>query len=139
MVSNPTEAYAPTVNRRERAILLTAVLIISICALTYELVVATLSSYLLGDSITQFSFTIGFFLSAMGVGSMLSRRIKRHTLERIGDAIDEIPRHGRGEAWAPHDHRDLTRVAREEQSALSRRVGAPDDPDVTATIQRRFA
>jgi spermidine synthase len=80
VVSNPTETYAPIVNRRERAILLTAVLIISICALTYELVVATLSSYLLGDSITQFSFTIGFFLSAMGVGSMLSRRIKRHTL-----------------------------------------------------------
>lgn len=71
---------APQVNRRERSTLLAAVLIISICALTYELVVATLSSYLLGDSITQFSFTIGFFLFAMGVGSLLSRRIKRHTL-----------------------------------------------------------
>lgn len=65
---------------RERATLLIAVLIISVCALTYELIVATLSSYLLGDSITQFSFTIGFFLFAMGLGSLLSRRIKRHTL-----------------------------------------------------------
>lgn len=64
------------ITRRERATLLTAVMIISICALTYELVVGTLSSYLLGDSITQFSFTIGFFLFAMGVGSLLSRRIK---------------------------------------------------------------
>lgn len=82
MASNPTQDYlsTPLVNRRERTILLAAVLIISICALTYELVVATLSSYLLGDSITQFSFTIGFFLFAMGLGSMLSRRIKRHTL-----------------------------------------------------------
>ncbi|MDQ7024302.1 MAG: polyamine aminopropyltransferase [Anaerolineae bacterium] len=82
MASNPTQDYssAPIVTRRERTILLAAVFIISICALTYELIVATLSSYLLGDSITQFSFTIGFFLFAMGVGSLLSRRIKRHTL-----------------------------------------------------------
>lgn len=68
-------AEAP-INRRERATLLVAVMIISICALTYELVVGTLSSYLLGDSVTQFSFTIGFFLFAMGLGSLLSRRIK---------------------------------------------------------------
>jgi spermidine synthase len=74
------DSTAPHINRRERRTLLAAVLIISICALTYELVVATLSSYLLGDSITQFSFTIGFFLFAMGLGSLLSRRIKRHTL-----------------------------------------------------------
>lgn len=82
-VNNPIleqPASAAIVNRRERAILLAAVLIISVCALTYELVVATLSSYLLGDSITQFSFTIGFFLFAMGIGSLLSRRIKRDTL-----------------------------------------------------------
>jgi spermidine synthase len=65
---------------RERSVLLVSVLIISICALTYELIVATLSSYLLGDSITQFSFTIGFFLFAMGVGALLSRRIKGNEL-----------------------------------------------------------
>lgn len=64
------------VSRRERATLLVSVLIISICALVYELIIATLSSYLLGDSITQFSFTIGFFLCAMGIGALASRRIK---------------------------------------------------------------
>ncbi|MEL6408566.1 MAG: polyamine aminopropyltransferase [Chloroflexota bacterium] len=79
MASNH-EPVEITTTRRERATLLVAVLIISVCALTYELVVATLSSYLLGDSVTQFSFTIGFFLFAMGLGSLLSRRIKRHTL-----------------------------------------------------------
>ncbi|MGB7341365.1 MAG: polyamine aminopropyltransferase, partial [Phototrophicaceae bacterium] len=68
------------ITQRERSTLMIAVLVISICALTYELIVATLSSYLLGDSITQFSFTIGFFLFAMGIGSLLSRRIHRHTL-----------------------------------------------------------
>lgn len=64
------------VSPRERATLLVSVLIISICALVYELIIATLSSYLLGDSVTQFSFTIGFFLFAMGIGALLSRQIK---------------------------------------------------------------
>ena len=64
------------VSPRERATLLVSVLIISICALVYELIIATLSSYLLGDSVTQFSFTIGFFLFAMGIGALLSRRIQ---------------------------------------------------------------
>ena len=64
------------VSARERATLLISVLIISICALVYELIIATLSSYLLGDSVTQFSFTIGFFLFAMGIGALLSRRIR---------------------------------------------------------------
>jgi spermidine synthase len=68
------------VTPRERATLLTSVLVISVCALTYELIIATLSSYLLGDSITQFSFTIGFFLFAMGLGSLLSRAIKGNEL-----------------------------------------------------------
>lgn len=84
VASNPVDFGRPAstddssnaVTRRERAVLLVAVLIISICALTYELIVATLSSYLLGDSITQFSLTIGFFLFAMGIGSLLSRRIR---------------------------------------------------------------
>jgi spermidine synthase len=67
--------------RRERATLLVSVLIIAICALTYELIVATLSSYLLGDSVTQFSFTIGLFLFAMGIGALISRRIQGTELQ----------------------------------------------------------
>lgn len=68
------------ITRQERASLLVAVLIISICAIVYELIIATLSSYLLGNSVTQFSFTIGFFLFAMGLGSALSRRIRADEL-----------------------------------------------------------
>ncbi len=63
--------------------MLTSVLVISICALTYELLIATLSSYLLGDSVTQFSFTIGFFLFAMGMGSLISRGIKGNELRHF--------------------------------------------------------
>ncbi|NDJ85898.1 MAG: polyamine aminopropyltransferase [Chloroflexi bacterium] len=70
----------PTVTSRERATLLVSVLIIAICALTYELIIGTLSSYLLGNSVTQFSFTIGLFLFAMGLGALVSRVIQDHEI-----------------------------------------------------------
>jgi len=38
----------------------------------YELLAGTLASYVLGDSITQFSLIIGIYLSALGVGAWLS-------------------------------------------------------------------
>ena len=47
--------------------LLAATFIVSVAGLIYELIAATISSYLLGDSIRQFSFVIGVFLSAMGI------------------------------------------------------------------------
>ena len=49
------------------------VFIIAICGLVYELLAGTLASYVLGDSVTQFSLTIGIYLSALGVGAWLSR------------------------------------------------------------------
>jgi spermidine synthase len=57
-------------------LLLIAVLVIATCGLVYELVAGTLASYLLGDSITQFSTIIGTYLFAMGVGSWSSKYIK---------------------------------------------------------------
>lgn len=68
------------VTARERASLLVSVLIISICAITYELIVGTLSSYLLGNSVTQFSLSIGLFLFAMGIGAVLSRHIQSNEI-----------------------------------------------------------
>ena len=53
------------------------VLVIAVCGLVYELVAGALASYLLGDSVTQFSTIIGTYLFAMGVGSWLSRYIVR--------------------------------------------------------------
>ena len=41
----------------------------------YELLISTTASYLLGDTILQFSVTIGLFLTAMGIGSWCSRVI----------------------------------------------------------------
>jgi spermidine synthase len=54
-------------------LLLVAVLVIATCGLIYELVAGTLASYLLGDSVTQFSTIIGVYLFSMGIGSFLSR------------------------------------------------------------------
>jgi spermidine synthase len=51
------------------------VFIIAICGLVYELLAGTLASYVLGDSVTQFSLVIGIYLSALGVGAWLSRFI----------------------------------------------------------------
>ncbi len=61
------------------------VIIIATCGLIYELLAATVSSYVLGDSVTQFSLIIGVYLSAMGVGSYLSRYIDKNVAEKFID------------------------------------------------------
>jgi spermidine synthase len=61
-------------------VLLASVFVIAICGLIYELLAGALSAYLLGSSVTQFSIVIGIFLSAMGVGSLLSRLFTRELL-----------------------------------------------------------
>ena len=53
------------------------VFVIATCGLVYELLAGTLASYVLGDSVTQFSLVIGVYLSAMGVGAWLSRYVER--------------------------------------------------------------
>src|SRR5256885_1334372 len=59
------------------------VFVIATCGLIYELLAGTLSSYVLGDSVTQFSIIIGIYLFAMGVGSWLSRFIDKHIAEKF--------------------------------------------------------
>ncbi|RYF87168.1 MAG: polyamine aminopropyltransferase [Chitinophagaceae bacterium] len=61
-------------------LLLLAVFVIATCGLIYELVAGTLASYLLGDSVTQFSTIIGVYLFAMGVGSYLSKFFEKGLL-----------------------------------------------------------
>ena len=60
--------------------LLITVFLIATCGLVYELIAGTLASYLLGDSVTQFSLVIGVYLFSMGVGSLLTQRIQRDLL-----------------------------------------------------------
>ena len=63
--------------KRQQITLLFSTFIIAICGLVYELLVGTLSSYLLGDSVYQFSLVIGLFMSSMGIGAWLSRFIQK--------------------------------------------------------------
>src|SRR5688500_10672809 len=57
--------------------LLVSVFVVAACGLVYELAAGALASYLLGDSILQFSTVIGAYLFAMGIGSWLSRFFER--------------------------------------------------------------
>src|SRR2546421_232717 len=60
-----------------------SVLAIAACGLIYELVASALASYLLGDSVLQFSTVIGTYLFAMGLGSWLSRYLTRGLVARF--------------------------------------------------------
>ena len=61
-------------------LLILSVFIVASCGLAYELVAGALASYLLGDSVLQFSSIIGCYLFAMGVGSHFSKYIKDEDL-----------------------------------------------------------
>ncbi|MCX6622444.1 MAG: polyamine aminopropyltransferase, partial [Acidobacteria bacterium] len=64
-------------------LLFVSVFLIAACGLIYELIAGTLASYLLGDSVLQFSTIIGSYLFAMGIGSFLSKYIDRGLVARF--------------------------------------------------------
>jgi len=64
-------------------LLFISVLLVAACGLIYELVAGTLASYLVGDSVFQFSTIIGTYLFAMGIGSALSRYLNRGLVYRF--------------------------------------------------------
>jgi len=61
---------------RLAVVLMLSVFVVATCGLIYELLAGTIASYLLGDSVTQFSTVIGTYLFAMGIGSWLSRYVR---------------------------------------------------------------
>lgn len=65
-----------SVSEPRRLLLLATVLIISVSGLAYQLVSATMATYLMGNSVLQFSFASGWFMASMGLGSYLSRFTK---------------------------------------------------------------
>jgi len=75
MHRSETDAYTPPM-----VVLLGSVFVVAACGLVYELVAGAISSYLLGDAVTQFSLVIGVFLCAMGLGAYLAQFIRRRLL-----------------------------------------------------------
>lgn len=77
MAASPDRAPRGAAVRPAEVALLASVFVVAACGLVYELAAGTLASYLLGDSILQFSTVIGTYLFAMGLGSYLSRFFER--------------------------------------------------------------
>jgi len=75
------ESSAP-INRVtfQRRILLFSIFIAGLCSIIYELLIGTTSTYFLGDSVKHFSITVGIYMAAMGLGSYLSRFVKRNLI-----------------------------------------------------------
>ncbi len=82
MSSPSEEGTAGPVSVAEVA-LLASVFVIAACGLVYELCAGALASYLLGDSVLQFSTIIGAYLFAMGVGSWASRFVERQLVAQF--------------------------------------------------------
>ncbi|MEK8047266.1 polyamine aminopropyltransferase [Ideonella margarita] len=76
--ATPTSRVHPA-----EVVLLVSVFLIAACGLVYELAAGALASYLLGDSVLQFSTIIGAYLFAMGVGSWLSRLVERQLVAQF--------------------------------------------------------
>ncbi|MFE5713953.1 spermidine synthase [Streptomyces sp. NPDC056501] len=90
----PTRVRQPPVRRRERpprpprsprsprsgqAVrfpVLAVVFVCAACGLVYELELVALASYLIGDSVTQASVVLSVMVFAMGVGSLLAKRLR---------------------------------------------------------------
>ncbi|HJW95117.1 MAG TPA: polyamine aminopropyltransferase [Thermoanaerobaculia bacterium] len=81
--SRQQEAGEAAVRAIRTPILFLNVLVIAACGLVYELLAGTVASYVIGDSVTQFSLIIGLYLSALGVGAWLSRFIDRELAARF--------------------------------------------------------
>jgi spermidine synthase len=71
------------INMKRIPLLFLNVIVIATCGLIYELIAGTLASYVLGDSITQFSLIIGIYLFAMGIGSWLSGFIDKNLARKF--------------------------------------------------------
>ena len=68
-------------NRSENLLFFITIFLAGLCSLIYELLISTTSSYFLGDSVMQFSLTIGIYMAAMGIGSYLTKFLKGNLLE----------------------------------------------------------
>lgn len=77
------EAATTATSKDAAATLLLSIFMVAACGLIYELLIATVSTYLLGSSVTQFSVSVGVFIGSMGLGSHLSQRVRKNLLERF--------------------------------------------------------
>ncbi len=66
--------------KKDASILLFCVFVVGYCTIVYELLIGSISSYFIGDSIKQFSITIGLTMTSMGIGTLISRFFKKNLI-----------------------------------------------------------
>lgn len=66
--------------KKDASILLFCVFAVGFCTIIYELLIGSISSYFIGDSIKQFSITIGLTMTAMGIGTLISRFFNKNLI-----------------------------------------------------------
>lgn len=74
--AQPQEARLPVPAGLGRGLVLASVFVCAACGLVYELELVALASYLAGDSVTQASVVLSVMVFAMGIGSLLAKRLR---------------------------------------------------------------
>ncbi|WFB11693.1 polyamine aminopropyltransferase [Streptomyces sp. LX-29] len=72
-----------------RFLLLLTAFVCAACGLVYELELVALASYLTGDSVTQASVVLSLMVFAMGIGSLLAKRLRCRAAVGFG-AIEAV-------------------------------------------------
>ncbi|MFH8564734.1 polyamine aminopropyltransferase [Streptomyces sp. NPDC017988] len=72
-----SSAPLPVSARTGRFLVLLGVFLCAACGLVYELELVALAAYLIGDSVTQASVVLSVMVFAMGIGSLLAKRLRR--------------------------------------------------------------
>lgn len=74
----------PVRPRTGRFLVLAVVFVCAACGLVYELELVALASYLIGDSVTQASVVLSVMVFAMGIGSLLAKRLRTRAAVGFG-------------------------------------------------------
>ncbi|WP_327117109.1 polyamine aminopropyltransferase [Streptomyces sp. NBC_01341] len=83
----PLRSGAPRIPVRPRTgrfLVLAVVFVCAACGLVYELELVALASYLIGDSVTQASVVLSVMVFAMGIGSLLAKRLRTRAAVGFG-------------------------------------------------------
>lgn len=75
-LNNREEMDSDPRERSQFIVLFVSAGLISACAIVFELLIASLSTYFFGNSVYHFSLTIGIYMFSMGLGSYLSQCVK---------------------------------------------------------------
>ncbi|WP_320775329.1 polyamine aminopropyltransferase, partial [Streptomyces sp. CRN 30] len=73
----PAPAPLPVRPATGRFLVLAGVFVCAACGLVYELELVAVASYLTGDSVTQASIVLSVMVFAMGIGSLVAKRVRR--------------------------------------------------------------